>query len=114
MEAALRLLTKEAMKDHNFGQTFFDQGNPSEEEVLQKADMSRANKMAFKMFTHSSEIQIRKQYKNMKAVMGRLMVSAVEEYDDIGMHLEPDLKKDPDPDKVIKGNPGFDPVFMKV
>ena len=63
MEAALRLLTKEAMKDHNFGQTFFDQGNPSEEEVLQKADMSRANKMAFKMFTHSSEIQIRKQYK---------------------------------------------------
>ena len=53
-------------------------------------------------------------FQNMKAVMGRLMVSAVEEYDDIGMHLEPDLKKDPDPDKVIKGNPGFDPVFMKV
>ena len=50
--------------------------------------------------------------------MGRLGVWVIDEYDDVMtssiLHLEPDQKKNPDPDKVIKNHPGFDPVFMKV
>lgn len=114
MEAALRLLTKEAFKDNNFGQTFFEQDNPNEDEVLQRADLARANRFQFKLFARRSEIQMRKQYKNTKALMGQIGVWAIDEYDEVGLHLQPDQEKNPDSDKVIKDHPGFDPVFMKV
>jgi len=75
---------------------------------------------------------MRRQVKEAKTMVGRLMVSAMEEYDDVmtGMHLEPDSRnlsaestspsadeeanKKSDPDKIFKTYPSFDPVFMKV
>jgi len=117
MESALKLLIKEAFKDNNFGQTFFAHDNPDEDDLIRKADLTRANKLQFKLFARRSEIELRKQYKNTKALVGRLGVWAIDEYDDVmtsTLHLEPDHEKNPDPDKVIKNHPGFDPVFMKV
>jgi len=118
MESALKLLIKEAFKDNNFGQTFFDHDNPNEDDVIRKADLTGANSLQFKLFARRSEIELRKQFKNTKSLMGRLGVWAIDEYDDVMtssiLHLEPDQKKNPDPDKVIKNHPGFDPVFMKV
>ena len=115
MEAALRLLTKEALKDNNFGQTFFDNGLPEEDKVMTKTDLSKTNKTQFNLFTHRSEIKLRKQYKETKTLFARLMLNGLEEYDDVmgGMHLEPQDKKN-DPDKIFKTYPSFDPVFMKV
>jgi len=130
MEAALRLLTKEALRDHNFGQTFFDNGLPGDEGIVKEADLAKTNRLAFKFFARHSEIRMRKQVKEAKTMVGRLMVSAMEEYDDVmtGMHLEPDSRnlsaqlsnaeeeaiKKSDPDKIFKTHPSFDPVFMKV
>jgi hypothetical protein len=114
MESALKLLIKEAFKDNNFGQTFFDHDNPNEEEVVRKADLTGANQLQFKLFAHRSEMELRKQYKYTKSLMGRLGVWAIDEYDDVMTFVDPDQKKSPDPDKVIKNHPGFDPVFMKV
>ena len=51
---------------------------------------------------------------NTKALMGQIGVWAIDEYDEVGLHLQPDQEKNPDSDKVIKDHPGFDPVFMKV
>jgi len=122
MESALRLLTKEALKDNNFGQTFFETEQPEEESVIAKSDLSKPTKLQFKIFARQSEFKIRKQVKETKLLMSRFLVSAVEEYDDVmtGMHLEPHFdnaeggKDSPDPDKIFKTYPSFDPVFMKV
>jgi len=119
METALRLLTKEALKDNNFGQTFFDNELPEEETVIDKSDLSKPTKLQFKFFARHSEFKMRKQYKEAKSLMAKFLVSAVEEYDDVmtGMHLEPheeEGKESPDPDKIFKTYPSFDPVFMKV
>lgn len=63
MESALKLLIKEAFKDNNFGQTFFDHDNPNEDDVIRKADLTGANRLQFKLFVRRSEIELRKQYK---------------------------------------------------
>jgi len=127
MDAALRLLTKEALKDNNFGQNFFDSGLPAEDKVIAKADLDKTNRMQFKFFARHSEIKARKQVKEAKSLMARFVTSAVEEYDDVmtgTLNLEPmvDHQEDgkggnapvPDPDKIFKTYPSFDPVFMKV
>jgi len=44
MEAALRLLTKEALRDQNFGQTFFDNGLPDDEGVMKEADLAKTTR----------------------------------------------------------------------
>ena len=117
MEAALRLLTKEALKDNNFGQTFFENGNPDEDKVISKSDLAKTNRMHFRLFTRHSELKIRKQYKDTKSFVGKILTVAVEEYDGLmtGMHLDPlEDKKGADQDKIFKAYPSFDPVFMKV
>lgn len=119
MEAALRLLTKEALKDNNFGQTFFDSGNAEDAKVIDKADLGTASRMQFKFFARHSEFKMRKQYKEAKGLMCRFLASAVEEYDDVmtgTLNLEPGTEdgKSSDPDKVFRNHPSFDPVFMKV
>jgi len=120
MEAALRLLTKEALKDNNFGQTFFDSGNAEDAKVIDKADLGKVSRMQFKFFARHSEFKMRKQYKEAKGLMHKFLASAVEEYDDVmtgTLNLEPPPTKDgqsSDPDKVFRNHPSFDPVFMKV
>ena len=37
--------------------------NPDEDDLIRKADLTRANKLQFKLFARRSEIELRKQYK---------------------------------------------------
>lgn len=121
----LKLLTKEALKDNNFGQNFFENDTKEEENIIKDSNLERANKLAFQYFTRSSEINIRRQMKQTRSRLGSLLVSAVEEYDEVmvGMHLAPEIKdegkgenseKPQDVDKIFRTYPSFDPVFMKV
>jgi len=139
MEPTKRMITKEAFQDGNFGDGMFKGTAVADEELIDKADLSRGNRRSYMFFKNSVMIQFRKQYKDTKRSLDQFAINAMEGLDDIvgntlnpsstpnsptlddqgnipnGHSLDLDNNNDQqDPDKIFRTYPSFDPVFMKV
>lgn len=127
MEPGARMATKEALQD---GATTMFMGSKADEDLLEQMDLSRLDRLAYRVGKRAVIRGFKRQLSLSCSSADHLFMSAAQSLDHLmdpaaadagdkeggaaSKTATPLASPQPDPDKIFRTYPGFDPVFMKV